>query len=464
MRRKKLTNFVRDSHSLPSISTYRPLSEYRTVFKSLLIGSFILIAIVLALLFVSYFLFHNTFVINRILLCVGGLIYLACAYFAWIHNRPSLASRMLIFFYFAIASVVILGWGVNTPFGLLIFAIGIILSGILLGSRHTLYAAVTAIFLLFVLQTVIALHKTPLFVASGFPSRYEDAVAYSILLAILALIAWFFGKQTEQLLLQNYQAEQALLKEKSLLESRVRKRTEQLRKTQLDEMEQLYQFAEVGQLSTALLHDLANHLSVLNFDIADLKKQQHSQTVRHVEESIGYLEQIINQVRRQLQGKNEVSYFNVAECVKDSIKISKQKAEATSVILALNTSKKDSSMLHGDSLRLSHIVNILVQNAIEAYEKSPVKERVVTITVEQTETVVIIRVRDKGNVIPLEKRARLFAPLQSTKKDGLGIGLFIARKIAETHFKGNLTLSDTTNYTEFVIELPKAKHVAGNYN
>lgn len=461
MKKHVLTNFVQETNTLSPMPVRHPSSEYRIVFLSLLIGSFILITIVSVLLLISYFLFHNTYVVNRILFCVGSLAYLSLAYVAWVRHKPGLASRLLIIFYYVIASVIIVGWGVNVPFGLLVFAIGIILTGILLGSRHTLYAAASAIALLFTIQTVITMNGgKPLFVASGFSSHYGDVFSYSTLLAILALVAWLFGRQTEKLLLRNYQAEQELLKEKASLENKVRERTQQLRKTQLEEMEQLYQFAEVGQLSTALLHDLANHLSVLNFDIADLKKHQHTQTVRNVGESIGYLEQIIGQVRKQLRGKDEVSHFNVADCVKDSVKINRSKANAMSVSITQQSPKINPPMLYGDSLRLSHIVNILIRNAIEAYEKSATNDRIVTVITEQTATNVVIRVRDKGSVIPPEKRASLFAPLQSSKKDGLGIGLFIARKIAETHFRGTLSLADTTDYTEFVIALPKEKHAS----
>lgn len=461
MKKQELTTSVQESLPLPPASVRHPLSEYRIVFLSLLIGTFVLLAIVSILLLISYFFLHNTHVINRILLCVGSLIYLSLAYLAWIRHKRKLASRLLIIFYYVIASIVILGWGVNVPFGLLVFAIGIILTGILLGSRHTLYAAAVAIALLFAIQTVISMNNgTPLFVTSGFSSHYGDVVSYSILLAILALIAWLFGRQTERLLYRNYLAEQELLKEKASLESKVRERTQQLRKAQLEEMEQLYQFAEVGQLSTALLHDLANHLSVLNFDIEDLKKHQHTQTVRNVGESIGYLEQIISQVRKQLRGKDEVSHFNVADCVKDSVKINKSKANAMSVSIVQESPKSDPPVLWGDSLRLSHIINILLRNAIEAYEKNTTSDRVVTVTTEQTPTDIIVRVRDRGSIIPTEKRASLFAPLHSSKKDGLGIGLFIARKIAETHFKGTLTLADTTECTEFILVLPKGKHVS----
>ena len=74
-------------------------------------------------------------------------------------------------------------------------------------------------------------------------------------------------------------AEDELRIEKSLLAVRLEKRTQKLQAAQLKEMQQLYRFAELGQLSTALLHDLANHLTVLTIDIEDIHKKQHSQHI-----------------------------------------------------------------------------------------------------------------------------------------------------------------------------------------
>ncbi|HET6746794.1 MAG TPA: ATP-binding protein [Candidatus Saccharimonadales bacterium] len=454
MRRQKRHTSARGPYSPSPSNAMDPSSEYRTVFETLLIGSFVLIAVVSLLLVVSYFAFHNNYVLSRIFLCVVGLIYLGIGYMVWIRNRRAAASKILISFYFFISVIVLLGWGLNTSFGLLIFAITIILAGILLGARHTLYAAVCAIISIFAIQTFITLHHTALFSNTVNPSHFGDAAAYSTLLGILALISWLFGRQTEYLFLKSRRAEQALLNEKKLLEIRVRERTRQLQKAQLEEMEQLYQFAEMGQLSAALLHDLANHLSVLNFDIADLKKQQHSQTVHHVEESISYLDHAVSEVRKQLQGKNEAHHFDAVACLEESIKILAPKtAEARADITLI--SPKNHPPLYGDPLRLNHIVGILIRNAIEAYPKTA-KEKPISVLVEVVGQKLLITVRDKGVGITPTQRKKLFSPLQSSKKDGLGIGLFIAKKITETHFKGNLALADTTDSTDFVIELPLA--------
>lgn len=431
-----------------------PSVEYRVVFESLFLGTFILIAIVTLLLFASYFLFHNTYVIDRIAICGVSLLYLAITYLLWNKRLTQLASQFLIFFYFAIAGLVLYTWGINTPFGMLLLAITLVLAGILLGARHTLYVGAAAIVLIFVIQ--LEIFGPPTLSSYIRPANFIDAIAYSTLISILALISWLFGSQTQRLFSKNRQAEKALLKEKESLEVRVVERTEQLQKAQLKEMQQLYQFAEMGQLSAALLHDLANHLSVLTFDIADLKKQQHTEAIKRAEESVGYLEQSVHQVRKQLQGESEKQRFNVTTCIEDTLKLVAKKAVKSNVTIQLDTSPKP-LFINGDPLRLSHIITILVRNGIEAYNKKPSDTQKVLVTVTSTKKKVIIHVRDNGIGITPAQRSHLFTPVKSSKKDGLGIGLFIANKIAETHFKGSLSLAPNTEYTEFIIELPSTR-------
>lgn len=440
-------------------SSYSPVTEHRAVFEILLIGTFVLIMIVSALLFVSYFLFDNTYVVNRIVFCAIALVFLSVIYSVWARGKRKLGSRLLISFYFIIAALALLGGGINNPFGLLMFAIGIILSGILLGARHVLIAACTTIVLIFGIQTFITLNHATLFTTStNKVSHFGDATAYGTLLAILALISWLFGRQTERLFAKNKLAEVALIKEKELLEVRVKERTQELQKAQLAEMEQLYQFAEMGQRSTALLHDLANQLSVLNFDIAGLKENQHSQAVRQVEESVAYLEQVTDRVRKQLQGKSEPHTFDVATCLEESLKIIGPKASDTHTSIILET-PQTTAKLYGDPIRLSHVLGILTRNALESYgPEVPNADRKVFINVELGGATIQIHVRDHGSGISNNQRRALFTPFSSTKKEGLGVGLFIAKKIIETHFKGTIELNTSApqGTTEFIIKLPNS--------
>jgi nitrogen-specific signal transduction histidine kinase len=65
-----------------------------------------------------------------------------------------------------------------------------------------------------------------------------------------------------------------------------------------------------------------------------------------------------------------------------------------------------------------------------------------------------------GGIAP-ELRKQLFKPVQSTKPDGMGIGLFITKQIMSTHFKGTVNLESASNPTVFKLAFPAAGRDAG---
>jgi signal transduction histidine kinase len=98
----------------------------------------------------------------------------------------------------------------------------------------------------------------------------------------------------------------------------------------------------------------------------------------------------------------------------------------------------------------------LVLNAIEAApERTGLVEIGTAYRVESDE--LVIRVTDNGTGIPDAVRARLFEPFVSSKgQRGTGLGLAVARKIAERH-GGRLEVEQTSRKgTTFALVLPAA--------
>lgn len=72
-----------------------------------------------------------------------------------------------------------------------------------------------------------------------------------------------------------------------------------------------------------------------------------------------------------------------------------------------------------------------------------------------------IRIADDGPGIPLEIREKLFYPFVTTKKNGSGIGLAMARKVVECHH-GLIDVASTPGEgTTFRIRLPRASETRG---
>lgn len=431
--------------------------RYDLIFTVLLIGSVGIISCFFSLLVLSYWGFGNAHILDRVLICFGALCYLGGVYVVWRSGRKWLAALFLAWFYGILASTAIVLWGINAPIGHLLLAITIILSGILLGSRYTLYAATIAIILLFSVQIAVLNGYTPTESPALSPSHFGDVVGYGMLHIVLAMIAWLFGYQVERLLIKNQEAEEALLKEKELLETRVEERTTELQAVQFEEMQYLYQFAEVGQLSTAVLHDLANHLTVLTFDIEDLGSER-SGTLKRARHSIKYLDHMVKQARGQLQDTTKSHRFNAVARLHKSVQIVSQKAEDNDVELEV-VAPSHRVLCMGDPSRFNQVVSILMTNSIESYISLPPEkiQRKVLVEMLVEDSQVKIIVKDWGVGISAARRGKLFEPFNSTKKTGMGIGLFIARQLAVTHFKGTLQCVDKPSdaVTEFIFTLPK---------
>jgi len=91
-------------------------------------------------------------------------------------------------------------------------------------------------------------------------------------------------------------------------------------------------------------------------------------------------------------------------------------------------------LIKGDQVQLQQVLLNLVVNAFEAMRETPAAERRVIIRSErESEGRVRVSVRDFGTGLPAEEPARIFERFFSTKREGMGMGLAIARSIIASH-------------------------------
>jgi two-component system, LuxR family, sensor kinase FixL len=91
-------------------------------------------------------------------------------------------------------------------------------------------------------------------------------------------------------------------------------------------------------------------------------------------------------------------------------------------------------LVEADQVQLQQVLLNLVLNAFEAMRETPAAERRVIIRSErESEARVRVSVRDFGIGLPLEDPQRIFEQFFSTKREGMGMGLAIARSIIISH-------------------------------
>lgn len=113
-----------------------------------------------------------------------------------------------------------------------------------------------------------------------------------------------------------------------------------------------------------------------------------------------------------------------------------------------------------DSLRLREALTNLLLNACDALENTPsAQEGLIQLHADVQNGCLRIHIRDNGPGIPPAYLDSLFEPFVTHKKNGTGLGLGIAKSIAQKH-GGTLTVDtcceSPSTYTDFCLELPIA--------
>jgi signal transduction histidine kinase len=105
----------------------------------------------------------------------------------------------------------------------------------------------------------------------------------------------------------------------------------------------------------------------------------------------------------------------------------------------------------GDPDRLAQVLDNLLDNAIEASSAGARVE----IAVTHDDAEAQVAVRDYGPGVAPQIRDRLFTPFCTTKPEGIGLGLALARELAEAH-GGRVRHEPAEQGALFVLDLPLA--------
>ncbi len=123
--------------------------------------------------------------------------------------------------------------------------------------------------------------------------------------------------------------------------------------------------------------------------------------------------------------------------------------------IVLDLAAVDDDVL-ADAIHVQQVLVNLVQNALQAMKAAESSVRTITIRTSSTSGHVRVDVVDTGPGISLADESAAFDPFQSTKPDGLGIGLAICRTIVDDH-RGQIWIeSSTATGTHVAFQLPQA--------
>jgi signal transduction histidine kinase len=231
-----------------------------------------------------------------------------------------------------------------------------------------------------------------------------------------------------------------------------RKEIEHLHRTQMSRAEHL---ATLGELATGLAHEIRNPLAgiagVIEIIGRDLPASSPARAVvKDVRQEIARINHIVTdllQTARPHPPKVRKSDLNTT--VEHAVMLGRQQALSKSVEIALVKEPSLPEVEH-DSDQVHQVLLNLLLNALQAIDH----DGKVSVVVKALGPMAAVEVTDNGRGIPAQELPNIFRPFYTTKGDGTGLGLSLARRIVEDHH-GRIDVTSAVGVgTTFTVVLP----------
>ncbi|MDQ1610265.1 MAG: hypothetical protein QOG00_196 [Pyrinomonadaceae bacterium] len=228
------------------------------------------------------------------------------------------------------------------------------------------------------------------------------------------------------------------------------------------------QFQSFVRLSAMLTHDLKNAITGLSMLVTNMERQFHRaefredavSSLRQATEKLGALVARLSEPVKTLSGEYRRAP-HPADLVAVIRRVLAATAEPRAEFYDIQTELPDTLVAPIDAERIERVVENLVVNAFEAMGGRGGR---LTVTAgEESDTLVYFSVEDTGPGMTEDfMRTRLFRAFATTKKRGIGLGLYTCREIVEAHGGRLEVKSKLGSGTRFRVVLPSIPLMASH--
>ena len=275
-------------------------------------------------------------------------------------------------------------------------------------------------------------------------------IVYIIFILILSLLLTTYSKKIKKNFI-NYKM--ALKREEELL----------LEKERLISENQKYK--EIRDILSYIAHQWRQPLNALSMQINKLimlrgndvlTKKEEMKNFKEIEKKIVYLSKTIDIFKDFFKhSPDEKTYFSLLKATKEVVFIVAEECKQNSIKLIYNI--QNDIKIYGNKKEFQQALINLINNSKEHIIQNNIQNGFIKIEAKTLKQKTLITIEDNAGGITCKiDHKKIFEPYFTTKKSygNSGLGLYISKNIIGKHFKGQISLKNSSNGAIFIISTP----------
>jgi two-component system, NtrC family, sensor kinase len=229
------------------------------------------------------------------------------------------------------------------------------------------------------------------------------------------------------------------------------------------EIERLHEFemaraehlATIGELAAGLAHEIRNPLAGIAGVVEVLGKELPPQSASRavlpeVQEEIRHIQTILNDLLAYARPRPpDIHPADLNATIEQAVSLARQQVRTKPIQILFEPQKMLPDVLH-DPVQIQQVALNLLLNGIQAIAN----QGKIEVALGQEGEWAVVRIRDTGKGIGANSLPKIFKPFFTTRKEGTGLGLPLAKGIVESH-KGRIEVtSEPGQGAQFEVWLP----------
>ncbi len=240
-----------------------------------------------------------------------------------------------------------------------------------------------------------------------------------------------------------------------------RKRAEAQSQQLQNELAHVARFSTTGEMAASLAHELNQPLTaitqycdaLLNAGKAN-KPSDHEimECIEEMQNEAFRAGEIIRQLRQFIRkGETDAELVDLSQLIAQTIRLIDPQARENNIEITVDT-EQNAPEITINRVQIAQVLVNLLRNSVEAIVANESKERIITVQTRILNDSAEITVEDSGPGLKSINQA--FKPFETSKPEGMGMGLSISRSIIEAHNGQLIADANAAKGARFRIILP----------